>query len=639
VHLGHTSIIEKMQELAAELNGETILVTFDPHPRKVIYPHDTSLRLLSTKAEKIRLFEKTGIDHLVFFPFSIEFSQWDPNEYIENFIIEKFHPKCVVIGYDHRFGLNRSGNVDFLRSYEKRGGFTVFELPQKVTEELEISSTRIRSFIADGDISRANQLLGHPYLISGEVVPGEQIGEKLGYPTANILIDESLKLIPPVGVYAARVVHNNKRYGGMMYIGTRPTVSKKGKLSIEINIFEFNDDIYSEKLTIEVLKFLRSDQVFETLDELREQLDHDKVETQAYLRTAINSFAEATILILNYNGRKHLETYLPSVVRFNGGYQVVVADNGSTDDSIAFLSSNYPEIRIIQLNDNHGFAGGYNRAIKLLNSDFIILLNSDAEVTNLWANKLIDFLSSRPDIGAIQPKVKSALEKNLFEYAGAGGGLLDKFGYPFCQGRILSEVEQDLGQYDRPKEIFWATGASMVIRKKIFEKCGGFDEDFFAHMEEIDLCWRLKQFGYQIWVLPSSVVYHLGGGTLSYQSPRKTYLNFRNGMSLLLKNEKGMTLLWLFPTRMILDLVAGLRFLLVGEFDNAKAVLNAIGYVIINFGRIWKKRSHILANKKRLKIGNDNSKTGRYRGSIVWEFFIMGRKKYHDLRYVAKRIS
>ncbi|MBK8506620.1 MAG: bifunctional riboflavin kinase/FAD synthetase [Saprospiraceae bacterium] len=637
VHLGHVGIVEKMKELAAEIDGETIVVTFFPHPRQVIYPQDKSLKLLSTRSEKIRRFEETGIDHLVFCPFTIEFSQWHPDEYIEKFIIQKFHPSKIVIGYDHRFGLNRQGNIDYLRSYAQQGHFEVFELPQQMTKEIQVSSTRIRNYLQAADIGLANELLGHPYLISGIVVRGHQIGESLGYPTANIAIDGNLKLIPPDGIYAVRVIHNNRRYSGMMYIGTRPTVSTEGKKSIEVNIFNFNDDIYNDHLVLEIIKFLRPDQRFQNLEALKVQLGQDKVEALEYLNFDKTSKNEATILILNYNGRKHLENFMPGVWRFSKDFEITVADNGSTDDSLAFLEKNYPQVKIIKLAKNYGFAGGYNRAIKKVNSEYIILLNSDVEVTNQWANKLIDYIRMHPEIGAVQPKVKSYDRKSTFEYAGAAGGLVDKLGYPFCQGRILSEVEEDLGQYDQIKEIFWTTGAAMIIRKNLFEKVGGFDADFFAHMEEIDLCWRLKQFGYKMFVFPTAVVYHKGGGTLSYESPRKTYLNFRNAMSLILKNERGSTLLWLFTLRVTLDIIAGLRFLLVGEVENAFAVAKALSYSILHFPSTWAKRQKVLRQKGRMKMGPDNTDAGRYRGSIVWEFFIRGRRKYQELRYISNK--
>lgn len=636
VHLGHVSIIEKMKELASEINGETIVVTFDPHPRQVIYPQDKSLKLISTKQEKIHHFADSGIDHLIFCPFSIEFSQWHPNEYIEKFIINKFHPARIVIGYDHRFGLNRLGNIDFLRAYEQKGHFKVFELPQLMTEQIDISSTRIRNYIQSGDIELANQLMGHPYLISGKIVRGHQIGEKIGYPTANIAVEDSLKLIPPEGIYAVRVIYKSRRYGGMMYIGTRPTVSKEGRKSIEVNIFNFNDDIYEENIVLEVLKYLRPDQTFENLEALRLQLDQDKIVATQFLDSDTTSRNEATILILNYNGRQLLQNFLPSVVRFSNGFDIVVADNASTDDSLEFIRNNFPQVKIVTLEKNYGFAEGYNRAIAKINSEFIILLNSDVEVTNKWASKLLEFLRIHPDVGAVQPKIKSYVNRHTFEYAGAAGGLIDRMGYPFCQGRILSEVEDDMGQYDAFTEIFWTTGAAMIIRKNLFEKIGGFDSDFFAHMEEIDLCWRLKQGGYRMYVVPSSVVYHKGGGTLSYQSPRKTFLNFRNGMSLLLKNEKGLTLLWLFPLRIVLDIIAGLRFLVIGEYANFQAVCKSIYHTFGNLPATWIKRRKILNTLNRIRIGPDNTATGRYKGSIVWEFFIKGRKKYQELRYVIK---
>lgn len=637
VHLGHLGIIEKMNTLATEIDGETIVVTFYPHPRQVIYPQDKSLKLLSTREEKIRLFREVGIDHLIFCPFTVEFSQLHADEYIEKFIIGRFHPSRIVIGYDHRFGLNRQGNIRFLKSYEEKGEFIVYELPQQVTREIQISSTRIRKYLEAGDIRLANELLGHPYLVRGKVIRGHQIGEKLGYPTANISLTEKLKLIPPEGIYVVRVVHKGRRYGGMMYIGTRPTISREGIKSIEVNIFDFNDDIYDQILEIEILTFLRADKTFENLDQLRGQLDQDKLHALEYLNADESSRNEASVVILNYNGRHHLEHFLPSVQRFSPGYKIVVADNASTDDSSKFLKENYPRIKLIQLERNHGFAGGYNHAIEYVNAEYIVLLNSDVEVTNQWADRLLDFIRSHPEAGAVQPKIKAFDQKSTFEYAGAAGGLLDRLGYPFCQGRILSEVEEDFGQYDQYKEIFWTSGAAMVIRKNLFQRIGGFDPDFFAHMEEIDLCWRLKQLGYKMYIVPNSVVYHKGGGTLSYESPRKTYLNFRNGMSLLLKNEKGLTLLWLLPIRILLDIIAGIRFLVVGEVENALAVVKALVYSVINFPKTWFKRRKIIKLRNRYKVAEDNSNAGRYRGSIIWEFFIKGRRKYHELRYFSKR--
>ncbi len=637
VHLGHKGIIEKMMNLSSEINGETVVVTFTPHPRQVIYPRDKTLRLLSTNREKSNYFGALGIDHLIFCPFTVEFSHLSADEYIEKFIVQQFNPAAIVIGYDHRFGLHRKGNIDYLRNYERKSNFKVYELPQKMTEELQISSTRIRNFLLDGNIKQANILLGHPYHLTGKVIEGEQIGEKLGYPTANIEIENPLKLLPADGIYAVQVVYGNRRFNGMMYIGKRPTVSQSGKKSVEVNIFDFTEDIYGEELTLEILKFIRDDEKFDNLESLRRQLDKDKYDTQSFFDSDSSVKKRASILILNYNGREHLEYFLPSVVRSTSTFEIVVADNGSDDDSVSFLETQYPGIKILRLSKNYGFAEGYNQAIKKVNSEYIVLLNSDVEVTTNWVNKLIDFISERPDVAVVQPKVLSSDRRGKFEYAGAAGGLLDALGYPFCQGRILSETEEDMGQYDQAKEIFWTSGAAMVIKKDLFEKSGGFDVDFFAHMEEIDLCWRLKRAGYKSYVIPSAVVYHKGGGTLSYLSAKKTYLNFRNGFSLLLKNEKGTRLIWLLPLRLGLDLVALLRFVAIGEFKNAAAVVRALTYTIVHFPSIWEKRQKIKLLVERIRIGIDNSGVGRYSGSIVWEFFVMGRKKYHDLRHASNK--
>ena len=214
---------------------------------------------------------------------------------------------------------------------------------------------------------------------------------------------------------------------------------------------------------------------------------------------------------------------------------------------------------------------------------------------------------------------------------------MDSLGYPFCQGRILSESEEDCGQYDDYKEVFWVTGAAMCVRSKLFKDFEGFDADFFAHMEEIDLCWRMKQAGYQMAFVPDSVVYHKGGGTLSYLSPRKTYLNFRNGLSLLLKNERGLKLMWLFPLRLILDWIAAIRFTMVHERGYAIAVVRAHLYILSHFARIWRKRRAVLQLARRFRVGPDNSNTGRYKGSIIWEFFILRKKKYMDLSRVQSK--
>lgn len=247
---------------------------------------------------------------------------------------------------------------------------------------------------------------------------------------------------------------------------------------------------------------------------------------------------KTAVVILNWNGRKFLKKFLPDVIKFSKkDAEVIVADNASTDDSVAVLKADFPEIRIIENKSNGGFAKGYNQALKLIDAEYYILLNSDIEVTENWINPVIELMESDKNIAACQPKIRSYHEKEKFEYAGAAGGFIDKFGYPFCRGRIFQSLEEDKGQYDDTVEIFWATGAALFIRAELYHKLGGMDDDFFAHMEEIDLCWRLKNEGYKIMYCPKSTVYHVGGGTLPTSSSWKTYLNFRNNFFLIYKNH------------------------------------------------------------------------------------------------------
>ncbi|MBR5100524.1 MAG: glycosyltransferase family 2 protein, partial [Bacteroidales bacterium] len=247
---------------------------------------------------------------------------------------------------------------------------------------------------------------------------------------------------------------------------------------------------------------------------------------------------DTAVVILNWNGLKMLQTYLPLLEQRTTccGAFIVVADNGSTDGSVEWLQEHHPQIRLICFDQNHGFTGGYNRALREIDADYYVLLNSDVEVTDGWLEPLVGFLEENPDAGICQPKVLSVAERNRFEYAGAAGGFIDRFGYPFCRGRILSNLELDKGQYDEPEECFWATGACMVVRSALYHHLSGLDESFFAHMEEIDFCWRAKLLGYQVWCVPASTVYHVGGGTLPNNSPRKLYFNYRNNLLMLYKN-------------------------------------------------------------------------------------------------------
>ena len=349
------------------------------------------------------------------------------------------------------------------------------------------------------------------------------------------------------------------------------------------------------------------------------------------LKEATQQPLVATV-ILNYNGEAYLSQFLPTVLRDSyPNQEVIVADNKSTDTSIPFLQKQYLDtVKLLVLNENYGFAKGYNEALKQVEASYYILLNSDVEVTPNWIAPIIELMEKDPNIAACQPKVLAYHDKSIFEYAGAAGGWMDNLGYPFCRGRIMEKVEKDDGQYDTTEEVFWATGAALVIRGPLYHAIGGLDGDYFAHMEEIDLCWRLKRAGYKIMVEPKSVVYHVGGGTLNYQSPRKTYLNFRNSLATIFKNEPTSKLLWLIPTRLILDGVAGGVFLLKGQFSNIWAIIRAHLSFYANFGKLLKKRRAYTALIEKNRIGIPTV-SGRFTKSIIWQFYIRGKKTFKEL--------
>ena len=335
------------------------------------------------------------------------------------------------------------------------------------------------------------------------------------------------------------------------------------------------------------------------------------------------------IIILNWNGKEHLSRFLPSVLKYSGDYDVVVIDNNSSDDSVEFLTHEYPQIRVVHNPLNGGFAKGYNDGLKQIEGEYsyYILLNSDVEVSPNWIEPIISKMESEETLVACQPKVLSFQIKNKFEHAGAAGGYLDKNGYPFCRGRIFNEIEEDSGQYEEETEIFWATGACMFVQSKTFHTLGGFDETYFAHMEEIDLCWRMKLHGYTIKVIPSSVVYHLGGGTLNYMSPRKVYLNFRNSLFTLYKNYRGGFLLPKITWRFLLDYIAFVAFIANGEFRASVQVLKAQIHFLAKLGEMRKKR-------KSLKLATMKSAfnaRGMYKKSIVFSNFIQRKKHFSDL--------
>ncbi len=328
--------------------------------------------------------------------------------------------------------------------------------------------------------------------------------------------------------------------------------------------------------------------------------------------------SSVAVVILNYNGKSYLEQFLPVLIDATPTASIVVADNASSDGSIAFLQEHYPDLTLIELEQNYGFAGGYNQALEKIEADYFVLLNSDVEVSEGWLQPMVDFLNDNPKYAACQPKILDFNKRDFFEYAGAAGGFLDLLGYPFCRGRIFDTLEKDTGQYDSPVDIHWASGACLFIRSKTFFEAGGFDPDFFAHMEEIDLCWRIQSMGHKIKSIPSSVVFHVGGGTLSKSSPFKTYLNFRNGLNLIIKNLPFAQLIWKLPCRILLDWIAAVKLFLDAGPKHTFAVSKAHGMVLITLFKTLGKR------KKRL-----TGITKPY--SIVFRYFAKKEKRFSDL--------
>ncbi len=332
---------------------------------------------------------------------------------------------------------------------------------------------------------------------------------------------------------------------------------------------------------------------------------------------------KTALVILNYNGVKFLKKFLPLVIKHSSAdADVWVADNCSTDDSVKLLKEEFPSVKLIINTENGGYATGYNVALRQINADYYILLNSDIEVTENWIKPIIELLESDKSIAACQPKIRSYYDKEKFEYAGASGGFIDKFGYPFCRGRIFQSLEVDKGQYDDSREVFWATGACMFVRSDVFHKLGGFDDDIFAHMEEIDLCWRMKSIGSRIMVCPSSMVYHVGGGTLPVGSARKTYLNFRNNFVLLYKNLPSNILFKVLVLRLFLDGLAGIKFLIQGGFADFVAVIRAHFYFYGNWRKIHKKR--------KMTIRKDVNNI--YQGNVAIDHYFLKKKTFKELK-------
>ena len=338
----------------------------------------------------------------------------------------------------------------------------------------------------------------------------------------------------------------------------------------------------------------------------------------------MKNLPSVAIVILNWNGKQFLEQFLPFVL--NSSYdnkEVIVADNASTDDSIAFLENNYPQVRILRNKKNDGFAGGYNWAMQQIDAEIAVLLNSDVEVTPGWIEPIVDMFNQNPLLAAVQPKILDHNKKDHFEYAGACGGWIDNYGYPFSRGRIFDTIEKDQHQYDDPVKIFWASGAAMFIRTKIFKEMGGFDPFFFAHQEEIDLCWRMQLSGYEIMSCPQSVVYHIGGGTLAKENPKKVFLNFRNNLIMLYKNLSFLESIKLIPIRFFLDFVSAVKSCISGHFSYYAAIGKAhfafLGWLLFH------QSKSIFPSKTNGPIH------GKYNGNIAWEHFINGKKRFSEI--------
>ena len=336
---------------------------------------------------------------------------------------------------------------------------------------------------------------------------------------------------------------------------------------------------------------------------------------------------KVSVVILNWNGCDMLRTFLPSVVRYSEGegIEVCVADNGSTDASVTLLQQEFPSVRTIVLDQNYGFADGYNLALQQVDAEYVVLLNSDVEVTEHWLEPMIAYLDKHPEVAACQPKIRSQRQKEYFEYAGAAGGFIDKYGYPFCRGRIMGVVEKDEGQYDTVIPVFWATGAALFIRRTDYVNVGGLDGRFFAHMEEIDLCWRLRSRNREIVCVPQSIVYHVGGATLKKENPHKTFLNFRNNLVMLYKNLPDEELPGVMRVRCWLDYIAAATFVLKGQLPNAKAVLHARR----EFKQL--RDSFRDARMENLRKTSSHFIPERIKSSILVQFYVKGRKFFSQL--------
>ena len=333
------------------------------------------------------------------------------------------------------------------------------------------------------------------------------------------------------------------------------------------------------------------------------------------------------IVILNWNTRNFLELFLPNIIKHSStDADIFVVDNASTDDSVNFIENYYPSVKIIRNSVNDGFAGGYNKALSQINTEYFVLINSDVEVTENWLSPMIELMDKKLEVGACQPKILSFNSKNFFEYAGGAGGYIDKYGYPFCRGRVFNTLEKDNLQYNDTRPVFWATGACMMVRSSVYKKLGGFDPVFFAHMEEIDLCWRMHTAGFSVYYCALSIVFHIGGGTLHKSNPKKTFLNFRNNLLMIYKNAESSEIKSILSVRFILDAIASIKFLFSGSLADFKAVWaarRAFNTLKSQYQRPFSITKPVV------------SKTGFfiYPKSILWDYYICRRKKFSSLHW------
>ena len=336
----------------------------------------------------------------------------------------------------------------------------------------------------------------------------------------------------------------------------------------------------------------------------------------------------ASVVILNWNGAELLQQFLPTVLMHTQteDCEVVVADNNSSDNSVEVMYQQFPDVKLILLDKNYGFAEGYNRALQQIDAKYVLLLNSDVETSAGWLKPMIEHLERNPETAALQPKMLSFADKSKFEYAGAAGGYIDRYGYPFCRGRILHELEEDRGQYDKPVQVFWASGACLCMRRADYMEAGGLDDDFFAHMEEIDLCWRLLARGKKIMCLPQSKVYHVGGASLDNESPRKVHLNFRNNLLMIYKNAPFKKLIEVLLVRMVLDAAAAAHFAVQGKWKHAQAVGNAYSDFIEMRPAFKHKR------KENMRKTIQPNILQQYKGSILFDFYFRKRRKYSEIK-------